>query len=72
MPPWASMESHSSSAPLESMMMSAVRGRFNAAYSPATPQPTISTSHERSDVAAGCAGRAPGAATGSRWSIGAP
>ena len=39
MPPWASMESHSSTLPFESMTTSVLVGRLSAAYSPATPQP---------------------------------
>ena len=44
MPPWASMESHSSTLPFESMTTSVLVGRLSAAYSPATPQPAITTS----------------------------
>ena len=39
MPPCASIESHSSTAPLESMITRVLVGRLRAAYRPATPQP---------------------------------
>ena len=45
MPPCASIESHSSTAPFDSITMSQVEGSVSAAYSPATPHPTMTTSH---------------------------
>ncbi len=44
MPPWASIESHSSTTVLVSMTMFAEEGRFSAAYRPDTPHPAITTS----------------------------